>query len=61
VAVLLDFFRSLFSLRGLDLGAVTTARSLNKLRRKSIRFVGHAFRHDIKAMFPSGVLTPEGD
>ncbi len=24
------------------------------------RFVGRAFRHDIKSAFPSGVLTPEG-
>src|SRR5712692_9887211 len=32
----------------------------SEVAEKVSRFVGRAFRHDIKSAFPSGVLTPEG-
>ncbi len=33
---------------------------LESLHEKPEIFVGRGFSHDIKALFPSGVLTPEG-
>src|SRR6202158_4998862 len=33
---------------------------LHRLRKKYQMFVGRAFRHDIRALISSGVLTPEG-
>ena len=35
-------------------------QSASQAAEKVSRFVGRAFRHDIKSAFPSGVLTPEG-
>jgi hypothetical protein len=39
----------------------TSSDSLQALQvaEKLLRFVGRAFRHDIKVAFSSGVLTPE--
>jgi hypothetical protein len=55
-----------FSLRDFDFIQILRrparpAGRLNSLRKKGVSSVGHAFRHDVKAMFPSGVLTPEGE
>jgi len=36
-----------------------TASAAKQAAEKVSRFVGRAFRHDIKSAFPSGVLTPE--
>jgi hypothetical protein len=35
-------------------------KSALQAAEKILSFVGHAFRHDIKSAFSSGVLTPEG-
>ena len=37
-----------------------TASAAKQAAEKVSRFVGRAFRHDIKSAFPSRVLTPEG-